>query len=423
MSNTENNSDEFSCEVVCGLVGHPLGHSFSPQIHALIGNYTYKLFDLAPEELEKFFTERNFTAVNVTIPYKTEVMRFCDRISREAELIGSVNTVVKEKDGTLSGYNTDYFGFKSMLENAGIGVCGEKTLVLGSGGSSKTVTAVLRDLGASEVTVISRSGKDNYGNIEKHSDAGIIVNTTPCGMYPGNGEQAVFLDGFVNLHGVCDIIYNPEKTALLLQAEKMGITNAGGLYMLVAQAVKAAEYFFGNPVPNEKIGEIYRKINAGMRNITLVGMPGCGKSTVGKLLASVTNKKFFDCDDYITEKYGKSPAAIITEDGETEFRKKETEALKELTRMSGIVLACGGGAVTVAENIPLLRQNGRVVYLMRDVGSLETKGRPLSKGGKDTLLNMLEKRDPLYRMAADFTVNVCETPEKTAEEVLKTVVF
>ena len=228
---------------LCGLVGHPLGHSFSPQIHSLIGGYEYRLFDLQPEQLADFFGARNFSAVNVTIPYKTDVMKYCDRISREAQIIGSVNTVVKEKDGTLSGYNTDYFGFKSMVEKAGINVWGKKAVVLGSGGSSRTVVAVLRDFGASETVVISRSGPDNYLNISKHSDARIIVNTTPCGMYPRNGEKALSLSVFTDPEGVCDIVYNPEKTALLLEAEKLRIPYAGGLYMLVAQAVKAAEFF------------------------------------------------------------------------------------------------------------------------------------------------------------------------------------
>ena len=404
---------------LCGLVGHPLGHSFSPQIHSLIGGYEYRLFDLQPEQLADFFGARNFSAVNVTIPYKTDVMKYCDRISREAQIIGSVNTVVKEKDGTLSGYNTDYFGFKSMVEKAGINVWGKKAVVLGSGGSSRTVVAVLRDFGASETVVISRSGPDNYLNISKHSDARIIVNTTPCGMYPRNGEKALSLSVFTDPEGVCDIVYNPEKTALLLEAEKLRIPYAGGLYMLVAQAVKAAEFFFDTVIDGKKIDSIYRKINFGMRNITLVGMPGCGKSTVGRFIASLTGKKFFDCDDYITEKTGATPEEIIRSQGEAGFRSIETEALAELTRMSGAVISCGGGAVTVPENIPLLRQNGKVVYLEREIAELETKGRPLSEGGREVLVRMLEKRDPLYREASDFSVRVCQTPELTAKKILE----
>ena len=230
-------------EKIYGLIGNPLGHSFSPQIHAGLGDYIYKLFPMEEHHVSVFLKERKFEAINVTIPYKQTVMPFCDRIAPEALAIGSVNTIVKESDGTLSGYNTDYFGFSAMLKRGGIEPKGKKCIVLGSGGSSKTVCCVLRDMGAASVTVISRSGENNYENLGLHADAQIIVNTTPVGMYPRNGEKPIDLDQFPKCEGVADLIYNPEKTALILQAEQKGIAHTGGLYMLVAQGAKASEYF------------------------------------------------------------------------------------------------------------------------------------------------------------------------------------
>ena len=389
-------------EKIYGLIGNPLGHSFSPQIHAGLGDYIYKLFPMEEDEVGAFLMKREFEAINVTIPYKQTVMPYCDRIAPEALAIGSVNTIVKEADGTLSGYNTDYFGFKMMLERAGIDPSGRKCLVLGSGGSSKTARCVLRDMGAGSVTVISRSGEDNYENIGKHSDAELIVNTTPVGMYPKNGASAVDLTAFPRLAGVADLIYNPEKTALLLQAERLGIPFTGGLYMLVAQGAKASEFFLRTTYDEGVIERVYNEVNLRMRNITLVGMPGCGKSSVGRAIAEMLGRELVDCDEYITERYGISPADIITKRGEPELRRIEHEALAELTKRSGLVLSTGGGCVTVPENHPLLRQNGRVVFIDRDISLLATDGRPLSAGGADRLAMMYEKRLPLYRAVCDI---------------------
>ena len=389
-------------EKIYGLIGNPLGHSFSPQIHAGLGDYIYKLFPMEEDEVGAFLMKREFEAINVTIPYKQTVMPYCDRIAPEALAIGSVNTIVKEADGTLSGYNTDYFGFKMMLERAGIDPRGRKCLVLGSGGSSKTARCVLRDMGAGSVTVISRSGEDNYENIGKHSDAELIVNTTPVGMYPKNGASAVDLTAFPRLAGVADLIYNPEKTALLLQAERLGIPFTGGLYMLVAQGAKASEFFLRTTYDEGVIERVYNEVNLRMRNITLVGMPGCGKSSVGRAIAEMLGRELVDCDEYITERYGISPADIITKRGEPELRRIEHEALAELTKRSGLVLSTGGGCVTVPENHPLLRQNGRVVFINRDISLLATDGRPLSAGGADRLAMMYEKRLPLYRAVCDI---------------------
>ena len=406
-------------ENIYGLIGNPLGHSFSPQIHAGLGDYIYKLFPMEESEVEGFLTRREFKAINVTIPYKQTVMPYCDRISPEALAIGSVNTIVKEEDGTLSGYNTDYFGFTLMLKRAGIDPEGKKCLILGSGGSCKTVKCVLRDMGASSITVISRQGEDNYDNIAKHSDAQVIVNTTPVGMYPKNGAQAVDLDVFSQLTGVADLIYNPEKTALMLQAERKGIPCTGGLYMLVAQGAKASEFFHNTTYPAFVIERVYNEVNSKMRNIVLVGMPGCGKSSVAKELARLTGKEVVDCDDYITEKHGKSPAEIITRDGEAAFRRIETEALKELTKRSGIILSTGGGCVTVDQNHDLLRQNGRVIFLNRDVELLPTDGRPLSAGGIEKLKAMYEKRLPMYRKVCDTEIAL--TSESTVKTTAKKI--
>lgn len=408
---------------IYGLIGNPLGHSFSPQIHAELGDYTYRLFPMEQDKVAEFLSKKEFAGINVTIPYKQTVMPFCDRISPEAAAIGSVNTIVKESDGTLSGYNTDYFGFLSMVKRAKIHVKGKKALVLGSGGSSKTVCCVLNDLGASSVTVISRSGDNNYGNIEKHSDAQIIVNTTPVGMYPKNGASPVDLSVFSQLTGVLDLIYNPEKTAFLLQAERLGIPCMGGLYMLVAQGVKASEYFLGTSYSEEVIERVFKRVNVGLRNVTLVGMPGCGKTTVGIALAKLLDRELVDCDDYITEKHGRSPAEIINNDGEAAFRKIETEALAELTKRSGLVLATGGGCVTVSENRALLRQNGRVIFLNRPISSLATDGRPLSQGGIQALQKMYGHRLPLYLGVCDTEINVDgkSSVEETAALIAKTL--
>ena len=405
---------------IYGLVGEKLGHSFSPQIHTALGGYEYGLFPMEKEELVRFFEKKEFDGVNVTIPYKQTVMPYLDRISDEAQAIGSVNTVVKEKDGTLSGYNTDIFGFMLMLKKGKIEVAGKKALVLGSGGSSKTAVYALKQLGARSVTVISRGGEDNYENLEKHADAQVIINTTPLGMYPKNGVSAVDLSRFPRLTGVADLIYNPEKTAFLLQAEKLGISHIGGLYMLVAQAARASEYFIEKSYTVADIDCVFEKINSSMRNITLVGMPGCGKSTIGRLLADMLGRECVDCDEYFEKKHRCSPAFVIENEGEQVFRRMESEVLAELSALCGLVLCTGGGVVTVPENHELLRQNGRVVFINRDISSLATAGRPLSQGGITALEKMYEVRLPLYRAVCDIEVELdsSRTATENAERLL-----
>lgn len=402
-----------------GLIGNPLGHSFSPQIHALLGEYEYKLYPMPENEVGDFLLSGRLDAMNVTIPYKETVMPYLSYISDEAKRIGSVNTIVRNPDGSLSGYNTDYYGFTTMLKYYGISVRDENVLILGSGGASKTAFAALTDMGAKEVVIISRSGKNNYDNLYLHKDAGVIVNTTPVGMYPKNGNAAVDLALFPNCRGVVDMVYNPAKTALLLQAEDLHIPCAYGLSMLVAQAIRAAEYFFGKSYPESTLPTVLSAVASKMRNIVLVGMPGCGKSTVGKLVAEMTGKRFVDSDAEITETTGMTPAQWITERGEAEFRKVESNVLAELGKQSGFVIATGGGAVTVNENKAYLRQNGTVFFIDRDVSLLASAGRPLS-GDISVRRALYEKRFPLYNDFCDVKLDsgADTTPIDTAKQIV-----
>lgn len=402
-----------------GLIGNPLGHSFSPQIHAMLGDYEYKLYPMPENEVGEFLLSGPLDAMNVTIPYKETVMPYLSHISDEAKRIGSVNTIVRGSDGSLSGYNTDYYGFTAMLKYYGISVRGEKALILGSGGASKTAFAALTDMGAREVVIISRTGENNYDNLFLHKDAGVIVNTTPIGMYPKNGNAAVDLAAFPNCRGVVDMVYNPAKTALLLQAEALGIPCAYGLSMLVAQAIRAAEYFFEKSYPESTLPTVLSAVASKMRNIILVGMPGCGKSTVGSLVAEMTGKRFVDSDTEVTDTTGMTPAQWITERGEAEFRKAESKVLSELGKQSGLVIATGGGAVTVGENKAYLRQNGTVFFIDRDISLLASAGRPLS-GDISVRRALYEKRLPLYEAFCDVKLasDADTTPIDTAKQIV-----
>lgn len=396
----------------CGLLGRKLGHSYSPEIHRHLGDYEYTLMEREPDELDEFFSRRDFDAINVTIPYKETVIKYCSSIDETAKKIGSVNTIVN-KSGKLLGYNTDYFGFKLMLERL-TDVRGKKVLVLGSGGSSKTVCAVVRDLGG-EPVIISRTGENNYENISRHyADTDVIVNTTPVGMYPNNLQSPIELDKFKSVSAVLDIIFNPSKTKLLLDAERLRIPFSNGLYMLVAQAKRASELFCNVSIPDSAIDEILRSIRHEVLNIVIVGMPGCGKSVVGKRLAKNLKREFIDADKYITETSGRTPREIIESDGEAAFRSIESAALTELCKRSSCVIATGGGAVTVKENFDVIRQNSVVFYLKRDISKLQTNGRPLSAGGEDALLRLFENRRDAYSAIADFEVESTGIINKTA---------
>lgn len=399
----------------CGLLGRKLGHSYSPQIHKYLGDYNYSLFEKEPEEVEAFLKDAPFRGINVTIPYKKTVIPFLDALSPTAEKVGAVNTIVRREDGTLIGHNTDYFGFASMVARSGLELAGKKALVLGSGGASNTAVTVLRELGA-QVVVISRSGEDNYQNLHRHADAALIVNTTPVGMYPNTEESPLCLDGFPDLQGVLDVIYNPMRTQLLLQAEARGLVTGNGLWMLVAQAKQSAEWFLGNEIPDSQIERIHRVLNQQMQNILLIGMPGCGKTTVGKLLAEKLGKAFADADAVLEETYGRKITDIIPNDGEAAFRAMETQVLSQLGAKSGMVIATGGGCVTRPENYPHLHKNGIIVYLTRDLNALPTVGRPLSQSGK--LAQMFAVREPKYRAFSDFQVSNDGSPEETVANIL-----
>lgn len=399
----------------CGLLGRKLGHSYSPQIHNLLGDYSYVLFEKEPEELENFLKNGNFSGLNVTIPYKKEVIPYLSELSPTAKKMGCVNTVLRRSDGTLYGHNTDYFGFTSLVRHAGLSVAGKKVLVLGSGGASNTAVAALKDLGASPV-VISRSGENNYQNLHRHTDAAAIVNTTPVGMYPNTGVSPIDLGLFPHLEGVLDVIYNPARTQLLLDAEKLGIPRENGLWMLVAQAKEAAEVFTGGKISDEVIEKIYRQLSHQMKNIVLIGMPGCGKTTIGTLLAEKLGRTLADADEKIIALAGKSIPDIFAQEGESVFRNWETQALTELGKQSGLVIATGGGCVTQKRNYPLLHQNGYLVWLERDWSKLPTDGRPLSQA--NDLGKMYAARKPLYEAFADIQVENTRTPEETVQKIL-----
>ena len=398
----------------CGLLGRKLGHSYSPAIHAQLGNYSYGLFEKEPEQLEDFLVNGGWHGINVTIPYKKAVVPYCDTLSPTAQMLGSVNTVVRRPDGTLYGDNTDYDGFAALVRRSGIDAAGCKALVLGSGGASVTVCAVLRSLGA-EVTVISRSGEDNYGNLSRHADAGIIVNTTPVGMYPHNGASPVDLSLFPQCKAVFDLIYNPARTALMLQAETLGIPAFGGLHMLVAQAKRASELFTDTAIADDVIDTIRAALEREMQNVVLIGMPGCGKSSVAAALGKALGREVCDSDALVEELSGMSIPEIFAAQGEDAFRALETEAIARLSRRSGIILATGGGCVTRAENYPLLHQNGVLFWLQRDITCLPTEGRPLSQSTQ--LQTMYQQRAPLYARFADHVVNNNGTLDETVAQI------
>ena len=398
----------------CGLLGQKLGHSYSPQIHSQLADYPYTLFEKEPEELEEFLLNSDFTGINVTIPYKKSILPYCCELSDRARKLGAVNTIVRQADGSLIGHNTDYFGFESMLHRSGLSFSGKKALVLGSGGASATAVAVLTEYGAN-VVVISRSGQNNYDNLYLHTDAAIIVNATPVGMYPNTTDSPVSLDTFKQLEGVFDLIYNPAHTNLLQQAEQRGLVAQNGLWMLVAQAKESAEWFTGSHINDDVIPKIHGKLETEMQNIVLIGMPGSGKSTVGKQLAQLLNRKFVDADAEIEAFSGKTIPEIFETDGEDGFRAIETKVLERLCKESNRVIATGGGCVTRPENYPLLHCNGTIIWLRRDIDKLPTEGRPLSQTGK--LEQMYHVRKPLYATFSDFAFDSNGNVEDTVAAI------
>ncbi len=398
----------------CGLLGAQLSHSYSPAIHSQLGCYSYDLFEKQNWEIESFLRHGDITGLNVTIPYKKAVIPYLDELTPTAQKLSAVNTIVRLQNGKLLGHNTDYYGFASMLQRSGLEVGGKKALVLGSGGASATVTEVLKELGAS-VTVISRQGENNYNNLSLHQDARIIVNATPVGMYPNSDVAPLSLQQFPKLEGVFDLIYNPARTRLLQDAQERGLIAQNGLWMLVAQAKESAEYFTGAPIAEEKVEIIYRHIRQQMENTLLIGMPGCGKTTIGMLLAEKTGRKFIDIDNEIEEKVGISVAEIIGKHGESFFRQLESEALRTFGKISSAVIATGGGAVIMPENHFFLRQNSHIIYLKRPISQLATAGRPLSVD----LESLYAARRPLYESLADRTVDNSSSIEHTLAQILE----
>ena len=408
-------------DTIYGLLGEHLGHSFSPFLHHALGDEAYRLYELPVQELEAFVKQENIGGLNVTIPYKETVLPLADELSPAVEAIGAANTLYR-RDGRLIAENTDVLGFLYLLDANRIDVDGKKVLVFGSGGASKAVLEALRRKGAGEVLVVSRRGGDapliSYDELPDHTDADVVVNTTPVGMYPDNLASVTDLSRFDHLSGVVDIVYNPLRTGLLLQAEALGIPHANGLGMLVAQAVRAHEFFFDTNVDDRVIEDLTARLTRTATNLVLIGMPGSGKSSVAKLLSEKTGREVVELDRAIEEAAGKPIPAIFAEDGEDVFRDLESSCIAAAGARNGVILSLGGGAVTKERNYLPLHQNGRIYCLKRDLSLLAMDGRPLSKD-LDTLRTMEQERAPMYERFADVTVVNDGTLEDAADAILK----
>lgn len=404
-----------------GLIGRKLAHSFSKEIHESIGDYAYTLKELEPQELDDFMIQRDFKAINVTIPYKEAVMPYLDNISDFAKKIGAVNTIVN-RDGKLYGYNTDCLGLKALIAKAGIELRDSKVLILGTGATSKTAAAVAHDEGAASVIKVSRNAKEACITYDEmyalHSDADVIINTTPCGMYPDCQSSPADIERFFGLKGVIDVIYNPLRTALISSALSKGIRASGGLYMLVAQAVYAAEKFTGKVYDERITDDIYGALRADKENIVLIGMPSSGKSTVGRQLALLTGRKLIDTDDMIVKAHNMEISDIFSAHGEDVFRRWEAESVQQAAANSGYIIATGGGAVLRHENVSALRQNGRIYFLDRALSELvPTSDRPLAQDA-EAIKKRYEERYSIYTSTADEIVAVDTIAETIAKRIL-----
>ena len=398
-----------------GLIGGRLAHSHSPAIHNMLSDYEYSLYPLTPDELPGFLRSSDIGGLNVTIPYKVEVMKYCASLTGEAQRIGSVNTLLYDKNRRITGHNTDYEGFLYLVQRAGLTLQDQKVVILGSGGTSRTVHVAAQDAGAREIVVISRQGENNYQNLFPHADADILVNTTPVGMYPELHGCPVSLDVFDSLSGVLDVVYNPLRTRLILEAKERGIPAEGGLPMLVAQAHASAEQFSMRRVPRERVEEIITVLTKELSNIVLIGMPGAGKTEIGQKLAARTGREFLDIDELVEREAGMSIPDIFDLEGEAGFRAREEAVVAESARECGRVIATGGGAPMFKENRTLLRQNGRIFHIERELNLLATNGRPLSKN----LAAMYEKRAPVYRAFADETIRNTGTVDDAVTAILQ----
>lgn len=388
-----------------GLIGSRLSHSYSPQIHAKLGGYDYQLYERTEQDFVDLMASRAFKGLNVTIPYKVVAYKHCDSLSDTAREVGCVNTLVVRPDGSLYGHNTDIGGFVAMAKRAGIAFTGKKCAILGSGGASMTARTACRQSGAREIVVVSRRGPVDYeGLYRDHADVEVLINATPVGMYPHNGQSPADLSRLPKLTGVLDVIYNPDKTALILDAEARGIPCAGGLYMLVGQAREAAELFTGERIPDALTDEIYGDIRASALNLVLIGMPGSGKSSIGRALAERLKREFVDCDAEIVRRARMTIPEIFAQRGEAAFRALEAEVVSDVCREKSRVIATGGGAILRNENVRAMRQNGVVLMVERRLDELPMDGRPLSSS-QQALYDMWALREPLYRAAADATID------------------
>ncbi len=403
-----------------GCIGEHLAHSFSKEIHNKIESYDYELCEVAKDKLNEFMTKREFKAINVTIPYKQDVIAHLYYIDDMAKQIGAVNTIVNH-NGKLYGYNTDFMGMSALADRIGISFEGKKVLVLGTGGTSKTAVAVAKSKGAKEVVKVGRSGGDNcvtYDQAKKmHSDSQIVINTTPCGMYPNNDGMPIDLNDYPLVEGVLDAVYNPLVTRLVREALKKGIKAECGLYMLVAQAVFAAEKFTGKTYDSKIIDSVFNEIFASKQNIVLTGMPGSGKTTVGKLISKITGRQFIDTDEMIVQKHGEI-SYIFAKQGETSFRDMETEAVKEASASCGCIISTGGGAILRDKNIDALKSNGRVFFIDRPLKCLvPTDDRPLARDAS-AIKKRYEERYQKYCSSADVIIDADCTPDAVAQKIL-----
>ncbi len=407
-----------------GCIGEKLGHSFSREIHHRLADYTYELKELTPAELGAFMERKDFSAINVTIPYKQDVIPYLSEISPQAKEIGAVNTIVN-RDGKLYGYNTDFFGMRALILRSGMEIAGKKVLILGSGGTSRTARAVAADLGAREILVVSRSGRDGitYEDARTHhGDAQILINTTPCGMYPHLHTVPLELSDYPRVEGVVDAVYNPLRTELVLQARERGINAVCGLYMLVAQAAFAVEFFLDTKIAEEKIEAVYRDLFSSKQNIVLTGMPGSGKTTVGRLLAEQLGKEFLDTDVLLTERAGATPAQVIEREGEPAFRDLESLVIREQAApLTGCIIATGGGAILRDANIRELKRNGRLIFLDRPLGEIiPTDDRPLSSS-REQLERRYRERYQRYCDTADCIVSPASVLAEVCKEIIEDV--
>ncbi|MBE5787036.1 MAG: shikimate dehydrogenase [Clostridiales bacterium] len=401
-----------------GLIGEKLGHSYSPQIHRCFGDYDYQLYPMSPEKLRETLEGRAFKGLNITIPYKKDVLPWCDEISDTVQAVGSANTLVM-RNGRLCADNTDLPGFLSMLDRGKIPLNGKKVVILGSGGTSLTAQAACKAMHARETVVVSRSGPVDYDALYRdHTDAEVLINTTPVGMYPHNLLSPVDIRRFPQLCGVADVIYNPARTALILDARALGIPCIDGLWMLVAQAWHAAQQFLGREIPEKKIEEAYRSVRKDCLNLVLVGMPGCGKTTLGRMAAEMLGKAFIDLDAEIEKAHGPIPA-IFANKGEAAFRDLESEMCQKFGKEKSLVIATGGGAVLRQENIRALCQNGVIGWVQRPLNQLGTAGRPLSQGGMEALERMWLLRRTLYHQSADFSVENTGDPANAVQSIVE----